>query len=91
MPDRIQLGRNPVQIGQSMAHSDAIRTNGNGKPKRRWPAWILLLAFLLVSVESIIIALVFKGTLLILLAPGGVCWLRAMDLWRKMNKTVRFA
>ena len=74
-----------------MALSVAFLSSENGKPRRMWPRWILLLAFLLVSIESIIIALVFKGTLLILLAPGCVCWLRAMDLWRKMNKTVRFA
>ena len=74
-----------------MALYDLIGSGGNRKHKHRWPVWILLLAFLLVSIESTIIALVFKGTLLILLAPSGVCWLRAVDIWRKMNKPVRFA
>ncbi len=74
-----------------MALTDFIRSSGNGKNKHGWPVWILLLAFLLVTIESTIIALVFKGSLLILLAPSGVCWLRARDLWRKMNKPVSFA
>ena len=54
--------------------------------KRVWPLWVLLLLYLLVAVESLLVALVFKGTLLVLLAPAGVCWLRALDVWRELKK-----
>ena len=53
---------------------------------RLWPFWVLLFAYLIVAVESLLVALVFKGTLLVLLAPAGVCWLKALDVWRELRK-----
>ncbi len=60
-------------------------THANHHPKS-WPIWLLLFAYLVVAVESLLVALVFKGTLLVLLAPAGVCWLKALDVWRELKK-----
>ena len=69
----------------------ATRINGRRTGTRRWPTWIFLIAFLLVSVESILIALVFKGTMLVLLAPGAICWVKAMELWKDLRRHLKLA
>ena len=53
---------------------------------RRWPTWLFFLAFLLVAIESVLVAIVFKGTMFVLLAPGAVCWMKAMELWKVLRK-----
>ena len=53
---------------------------------RLWPIWVLLFAYLVVAVESLLVAIVFKSTLLVFLAPAGVCWLKALDVWRDLRK-----
>lgn len=72
--------------------AEALALNSDSLiPRRRWSLWIYFLAFLLVSVESILIAIVFKGTLLVLVAPGAVCWLKAMELWKQLRSQLKLS
>lgn len=71
-----------------MAEALAINSNPLLR-RRRWSVWVYFLAFLLVSVESILIAIVFKGTLFVLMAPGAVCWLKSMELWKQLRSQLK--
>jgi hypothetical protein len=55
---------------------------------RRWVTWFFLLAFLLVAIESVLVAIVYKGTMFVLLAPGAVCTMKAMELWKVIRKQI---
>jgi len=59
-----------------------------GRGERHWLPWTFFVAFLLIAVESVLIAIVFKGTLLVLLAPGGVCLMKALELWQAIRRPV---
>lgn len=68
-----------------MAHATAMKRPPPAT-ERHWPTWFFFVAFLLVAVESVLVAIVFKGTLLVLLAPGAVCAMRAWELWKDVRK-----
>ncbi len=46
---------------------------------RRW-RWAMLVGFMLVGLESLVLAAALQGPWLVLLAPAGVCAVKAMRL-----------
>jgi len=68
-----------------MTQVHAMAATRRGSIPRYWLQWTFFMAFLLLAVESVLIAIVFKDTLLVLLAPGGVCLLKSRDLWQDVR------
>jgi hypothetical protein len=54
--------------------------------KGLWPQWTMLVIFAFVAFESILWAAALKGPWLILLAPGAVCGMKAIHLWRALRR-----
>ena len=59
---------------------------GHVRMPRQWGKWLFLLAFAIVGLESLLIALAWKREMLVLLAPGIICLARAWDMWRQLQR-----
>ena len=51
-----------------------------------WPAWVTLVAFIFLAFECLLLAVALKGSWFILLAPGVVCAVKAIDVWREVSR-----
>jgi len=49
----------------------------------------MLLIFLFLAFECVLFAVALKGRWFILLAPGAVCSIKALDLWREIRRDRR--
>lgn len=58
------------------------------KLRSTWPKWLMLAAFVFIAFQSVIFALAFKGSAFVLLAPGVVCAVKAVDIWRDLRKII---
>jgi hypothetical protein len=62
--------------------------SASGDGRRRWPQWVMLVLFAAIAFESILLAVALKGGWLILLAPGVVCLLKAIETWRDLKRSM---
>lgn len=51
-----------------------------------WPLWALLVIFIFLAFECTLLAVALKGSWFILLAPGVVCGVQALDTWRELRR-----
>jgi len=56
------------------------------RPKSDWPMWALLVVFIFLAFECALLAVALKGSWFILLAPGIVCAVKALDIGRELRK-----
>jgi hypothetical protein len=54
-----------------------------------WPKWAMLIIFSFIAFESTLLGAALKGKWFILIAPGVVCGVKALDTWRELRKQVR--
>ena len=70
------MTRLPLQLPRQWSLASFLRGE---RAVRRW-RWAALVGFLLVGLESLVLAAAFQGPWLILLAPAGVCAVKAMRI-----------
>ena len=58
-------------------------------PPIRWTTWLLLVLFIFLAFEFTLLAVAFKGSWFILLAPGIVCGVKALETWRDIQRRAR--
>jgi hypothetical protein len=56
-----------------------------------WPAWVMLVLFVFLAFECVLLAVAFQGSWLILLAPGFVCAIKGVEMWRELQRKVNRA
>lgn len=54
-----------------------------------WPKWMMLVIFAFIGFESILMGAALKGSWFILIAPGIVCGVKALETWRDLRRHIR--
>lgn len=79
----MRLSRQTWHLEQARGTS---RTPARSQTPPSWPLWFTLVAFAFIAFESTLLAAAMKGPWLILLAPGAVCAVKAVDTWRELRR-----